>query len=291
MDSLTTRPQTLMIHLLHGKPEGVKILEIQNKTLRMYIVPRQYLSSIKERSDLLQPAIYFLISDNQENLYIGEAENSYKRINQHDSKEQWDIALICISINNALDKASVKYLESSFINIVSQIDNIKLSNVNKPDLNSLHEFKISEIKEFQEYIELAIISLGYNFVHKINRNDLDQRINSDEIWYIKARNSEAKGIFVGSSFTILKGALINGLSTPNFRDRYPHTQLKRMQILESKCIPIDNNMYQSKEDINFASINQATSFVIGQGVNSWFYLKNREGKTIDEVNRSEKRVI
>ncbi len=280
-----SKPQTLTIHLLHGKPEGVKILEIQNKNLRMYIVPRQYIPDIKARSDLEQPAIYFLINETQEKLYIGEAENSYKRISQHDSKEEWDIALICISTNNGLDKASIKYLESKFINKVSSIGNIELSNKTKPDLNNLHEFRISEIIEFQEYIELAITSLGFSFLKEVEKADLDKKVEGEEYWYLKARKSEVKGIMVDTSFVVLKGSLINGDSTDSFKFGYPNAELRRKELILSKCKKLENGIYQVIEDITFKSINQATSFAVGNSMNAWINLKNIEGKTIDEVYR------
>jgi hypothetical protein len=282
------KPQTLTIHLLHGKPEGVKILEIQNKNLRMYIVPRQYIPIIKDRSDLEQPAIYFLINETQEKLYIGEAENSYKRISQHDSKVEWDTALICISTNNALDKASIKYLESKFINKVSSIGNIELSNKTKPDPNNLHEFRISEISEFQEYIELAITSLGFSFLTEVEKSDLDKKVEGEEYWILKSRKSEVKGIMIDTSFVILKGSLINGDSTESFKLRNPNAEIRRKELISAHCKRLDNGLYQVLKDITtFKSINEATGFAVGSSMNAWINWKNIEGKTIDEVDRKK----
>lgn len=284
-----TSSQTLSLFLLHGKPEGVKILEIQNKALRIYIVPRLYLTDIKDRNDLEQPAIYFLITEDHNKLYVGEAENSYNRILQHSTKE-WETALICLSNNNSLDKADVKYLEAYFIRTIREINNIQLSNENTPKFNNLHEFRRSGTEEFAEYIRTGLASLGYKFLQHISKNLKEEKIKEQAFWYLKARGGNAKGILIGDGFVLLKGSVINSVSTPNFINN-KNFENKRQNILKQKTKVLEYNFCETLEDINFTSINQAACFVVGNSVNAWLVWKNKEGLTMDEVKRKNTEII
>src|SRR5690606_36003136 len=87
------------------------------------------------------PGIYFLIGEdnrNQNKVYIGEAENVWDRLKNHDTKKDfWSEVILFSSKDENLTKSHIKYLESRLINITINADRYKIENSNSSTLSSL----------------------------------------------------------------------------------------------------------------------------------------------------------
>ena len=106
-------PKLLQSYLLDGTIEGVRIIELSESAIKAFVVPRLKLNDIKNREEVSWPSLYLLINSGDNQLYIGESENFYNRVKNHDqSKDFWDLAVAIVSNNNSLEKSDVKYLES-----------------------------------------------------------------------------------------------------------------------------------------------------------------------------------
>ena len=126
--------KTIKIFLLDGVPTGVKIAEVGNRTIKGIVIPRNRLKIVKDRSDINQPSVYFLIGESEETgeikVYVGEAENLYKRLITHDNtKEFWHTVLAFVSKDQNLTKAHVKFLESRCITWERGLYQFQLKNV------------------------------------------------------------------------------------------------------------------------------------------------------------------
>src|SRR6056297_1254226 len=113
-------PATIRIFLPEGDPTGIKEAEILNWTGKCFVIPRK---KIKElgfnyiKKELSTQGVYFLIGEGdveKDKIYVGEAENLYKRIENHvrDNNDFWNKAVFFFSKDKNLTKAHVKYLES-----------------------------------------------------------------------------------------------------------------------------------------------------------------------------------
>ena len=99
-------PRLLQSYLLDGSIEGVRIIELSESSVKAFVIPRIKLNRIKDRQELKHPALYLLINSGENQLYIGESENFFDRIKNHDqAKDFWDLAIAIVSNSNTLEKS------------------------------------------------------------------------------------------------------------------------------------------------------------------------------------------
>jgi hypothetical protein len=106
--------KSISLFLIDGTPDGIVACELFNWTGKGYKIPRNRLKELLERQDLKKAGVYFLIGrdeNDNEAVYIGEAEEVYKRLLQHQDKDFWSEALAFVSKDENLNKAHIKYLE------------------------------------------------------------------------------------------------------------------------------------------------------------------------------------
>ena len=134
--------RSINLFLLDGNPDGVIVGELYNWTGKTYKIPRNSLKELNTRSDLKKAGVYFLFGrDADDNLaiYIGEAEEVYKRLTQHLEKDFWSEALIFISKDENLNKAHIKYLENRLHDIAKSTNRYKIDNYVVPTQSSISE--------------------------------------------------------------------------------------------------------------------------------------------------------
>ena len=104
--------KTIQMYIFDGDPNGRIMCELSNWNGRVYKVARNQLSQFSNRSDAEHTGVYFLFGkdeDNQDIVYIGEAERVLPRLKQHLEEEYWNDCVIVISKDNLLNKAHIKY--------------------------------------------------------------------------------------------------------------------------------------------------------------------------------------
>ena len=135
------RSKTIQIFLKDYDQDGVKIAELSNSMAKVFVIPRNELDYVKSRIELKQPAIYMLFDDERTAVYIGECENFYHRVKDHETRKSfWQWAVICVSSNNGINKADVKFLESYAIQKAIEINRFEIKNINSPAKNKMREF-------------------------------------------------------------------------------------------------------------------------------------------------------
>lgn len=107
---------TIQIFLPDGNPRSIKLAEITSRTLQATLIPRAKLIEAGSRDELQRCSVYFLIGSAGEEskplLYVGEAEDAYNRLKQHNkSKDFWTSAIAVVSKTQHLTKTHIKYLE------------------------------------------------------------------------------------------------------------------------------------------------------------------------------------
>ena len=102
---------------------------------------------------------------------------------------------------------------------------------------------------------------------------------SNELFYIKSRNSDAKGIWDGNTFTILKDSIISEDTVPSYKRT---DEMER--IIREQTIKRQNHVILTS-NINFSSPSGAASFCVGQHTSGWGRWKNKDGKTLNEIYR------
>lgn len=276
-------PKTIKIFLLDGVPTGVKIAEVGNRTIKGIVIPRNRLKIIKDRPDINQPSVYFLIGESEETgevkVYVGEAENLYKRLITHDNtKEFWHTVLAFVSKDQNLTKAHVKFLESRCIEILKRTNRCEIANSSEPLETALPEMDIAEMIEFIGDLQILASTLGFPIFTEM------PKIKEEEIYFCKGKGVEAKGALIDEGFVVFK----NSRATINEAKTIGKWLTKvRRNLLEQSIITRDGDNYIFTKDYIFGSPSTAAGVILGCRVSGWLHWKNKKGKTIDEIMRKK----
>jgi hypothetical protein len=158
--------KTISMFLLDGGADGRIACELFNWTGKAYKIPRHLLKSSVERKDLHRAGVYLLFGRDESSeetaiAYVGEAEEIYPRLQQHQDKEFWNEALVFVSKDENLNKAHTKFLESIIHHAAMSAGRYRLENGNKPPRPVISESEMSVMSEFFEHLRLLTGALGY----------------------------------------------------------------------------------------------------------------------------------
>ncbi|MEI7758753.1 MAG: GIY-YIG nuclease family protein [bacterium] len=270
-------PRLLSTFLPDGSLEGIKVVELSESSIKAFVVPRIRLNDIKSRPEINQPSLYLLINSADNQLYIGESENFYHRVKNHDqSKDFWDLAIAVVSNTNTLEKSDVKYLESLAVEKAQSTAAMEVLNKTVPARNNVHKFKVHTLEKILDDTALIAESLGFSIFKT-------KQAKQTDIWNLKAKKTDASAEFRGDRFVILAGSKIDKTVAPSWKMSYPQAQIERDEILNKG---LDKGEYiELTKNVTFRSPNHASGFATGRSINAWLAWKNSDGKTMDEVIR------
>lgn len=274
-------PRLIQTYLPDGSLEGIKVIEISESPIKAFVVPRIKLNEVKKRSEINQPSLYLLINSSDNQLYIGESENFYHRVKNHDqSKDFWDLAIAIVSNTNSLEKSDVKYLESLAVEKAQATAAMKVLNRTVPSRNNVHEFKVHTLEKILEDTALVAESLGFSIF--ASKKDAEE----ESIWHLSAKKSDAKAQFRGDKFVLLAGSIIDKSYAPSWAKAFPKSLVEREDLLTTNGKDLGDT-YEITNNIPTRSPNHAGGLVSGRSINAWISWKNKDGKTMDEVMRKD----
>jgi hypothetical protein len=277
------KPKTIKIFLADGSPTGIKIAEIDNRTIKGIIIPRNRLESVKDRTEVRQPSVYFLIGQSEDTgevkVYIGEAENLYKRLITHTKKEFWHTVLAFISKDQNLTKAHVKFLESNCIEVLKKVDRCQIENATESSETMLPESDVAGMLEFIEDLKLLASALGFSIFADIS----EDKIKSEDVYFCKGKRVEAKGSLIDEGFVVYKGSRATVKEAKTIGNRL--SGVRKDLINDNILVQETGKHYLFEKDYVFGSPSTAAGVILGCPVNGWLYWKNNKGKTLDETIR------
>ena len=273
------KPRLIQTYLPDGSLEGVKVIELSESSIKAFVVPRIKLNDIKSRLEINQPSLYMLVNSADNQLYIGESENFYHRVKNHDqSKDFWDLAIAIVSNTNSLEKSDVKYLESLAVEKAQATAAMTVLNKTIPSRNNVHEFKVHTLEKVLEDTAMIAESLGFSIF--ASKKDDEEK----SIWYFSAKDSHAKAQFRGDKFVLLTGSIIDKSFAPSWAKAFPKALTEREELLSVNGKDLGNTV-EVTSNIPTRSPNHAGGLVAGRSTNAWICWKNADGKTMDEVMR------
>ncbi len=222
--------------------------------------------------------------DGKDKVYIGEAESILKRLNQQlTQKDFWNEAIIFISKDENLNKAHIKYLENRLHEIAKLAKRYKVDNSVVPTQSSISESDRAEMEEFIEYIKMLVNTLG----HKVfdDKREFKPKQKQDS-FYIKAvRGADGQGEPSSDGFVVFKGskaAVTFVASTSTSFITFRQKLIDEGVLIERK------EYYEFNEDYIFSSPSAAAIILMGRNANGLLEWKNKEGKTLKELESFEK---
>jgi predicted GIY-YIG superfamily endonuclease len=165
------RGQSIRLFLVDGTPSGLWIAEIMGKTIRATVFPRNSLDTLTKRPEVHKTGIYVLSGTDQNNplrqtIYIGQSENAWGRLRQHDADENkdfWKRTVIFTSNDANLTKSHVLYLESRLIELANASSRATIENGMAPALPALPESEQAYMEEWLDWVKILLPVLGYDF--------------------------------------------------------------------------------------------------------------------------------
>ena len=273
--------KTIQMFIFDGNPNGRIMCELSNWNGRVYKISRNELSEFSQRADLENTGVYFLFGKDEENndtVYIGEAEKMFSRLKQHlRDSEYWNDCIVVISKDNLLNKAHVKYLENKFYMLAQNAGRSIVINNTIPTCSSISEYDEAMLHEFINNAKLLANTLGYKVFDTIEDTAVRQN-DTEQYFFIKAaRGADAKGMIVSDGFAVMKGSTIAFSTVQSMPD-----SLKKLRDSLIKKEIIDKN-FKLTRDYIFTSPSLAAAIVMGRNANGRTEWKNEEHKSIKDI--------
>lgn len=272
--------KSISLFLIDGIPDGVIACELSNWTGKGYKIPRNSLKDVSNRSDLKKPGVYFLIGhneDDKETVYIGESEDVFKRLYQHQEKDFWTEALVFISKDENVNKAHIKYLEFSLHDEAVEANRYKIFNSNVPTKPAISEAEIAVMSEFSTNLKLLVGALGFRIFENLTKPLTSKQ---DKYLIDAARGAVATGIMTTEGFVVFKGSKIASTEVPSMPESF---KKKRAQII-SENVVID---FEFTQDYLFSSPSTAAAVVMGRSANGLKEWKLKDGSNLGENEQKD----
>lgn len=278
------RPQSILIFLPDGSPRSVRIAEITNRVVKAILIPRNKLDYIGERDEVKNVGLYFLFGESSEKakpfVYIGEAEDCYARLKQHNrEKEFWNYAIVIVSKINAFTKAHVKYLEHHAVRSAKETNRYETENLNTPSKPYITEPMEADLLDSFETIKILLSTLGFPIFDAITKKSVDK----SEILALSGKGVNAEGDLIDDGFVVFKGSYAIKVTTPKCDD---YLISMREKLVKDKILLDIGEKFQFQEDYIFNSPSMAGGVILGRATNGWTAWKNKAGKTLDELKRT-----
>jgi hypothetical protein len=277
------RGKTIQIYLPDGNPRSIKIAEISTSITKAIFIPRSKINEVSNRPELQGVGIYFLFGEENEldqpKVYVGEAETLITRIKQHNaSKDFWNVAVVFISEKNNLNKAHVKFLENFCCNKAKEINRCELENSVNPTKSSITESDEDFVLSFYDDLKVLLTTLGFPIFEELKRH------KKDKTYFCKGKGAIAEGEYTEEGLVVFKGSKANLVETSSAGQwvNSMRTKLKEKGILVQK-----DNLLEFTDDYVFNSPSAAAAVILARRANGWTEWKNKESKTLDEVERKE----
>ncbi|MCR4334760.1 MAG: GIY-YIG nuclease family protein [Patescibacteria group bacterium] len=273
--------QVITTILLNDNPKGLRLIEMEGRTGKVFIAPRGKLAELRAREEVGQPGLYFLFGEGKErpSVYIGQSENVIGRLISHDAdreEDEWNVAFIFVG---SLDSALIKYLESISVDTAKKADRYDISNTAIPRENRLSEAQ--KIVAFQcfEHIKLVAGLFGY-LVFEDSKKQIGGVMYSMK--YVTLKGADGHGTLLPTEeFIVYKNSLARKKEQPSFL-RNSSKQLKNRLIEDGILKDHDENSYIFTKDYIFTSPSSAGNVIIGGICNGWDTWKDNQGHSLDE---------
>ena len=291
------RGKSINLFLMDGDANGRMKCTLANWTGVAYKIPRTELERCKERDDLKQSGVYFLLGKTEDTdedvVYIGQAgarkngEGILNRLQEHKrnpEKDYWTEAIVFTTSNNSFGPTEISYLENRFCGLATQAKRYVVKNGNDPTPGNITEEKESELEEFIDNAKIIMGTLGHKvFVPiiiptTVPTTDVPTTSTtdvSDEILYFEHSGVKATGRRTTEGFVVFKGSQIVAKLTKSCPDPTLRNREKYADKIDATfCL---------MEDILFTSPSSAASFIGGASLSGNATWRNADGITLKKL--------
>ena len=145
-----------------------RIIMCENQVTELFVIDRADKKFVSEYSnDLNKPALYILVNRDKRQLYVGETDDSIKRLRNHEAKDFWTEAIVFHSTTDTLSTTEVKWLEAKTYEVLKELGYYDLSeNKQVPQQPPLKRNQIYTLEPIFEEAKNYICAAGFDIFLK-----------------------------------------------------------------------------------------------------------------------------
>jgi len=286
------RGRKITLHLVEGTPNGIIKAQIGNWSGKITVSNINPLYNLASDEDVTNPGTYILSGRDpeayeREAIYIGEGENVWDRLKQHESDEtkiDFERVAIITSTDSSLTKGHIRYLEARLIQTARQAGQARITNKTNPDLSPLPASDRDEMEVFLDHIKLILPVLQLTYLQPppqipaATSEPIIQSAVEAPLFHLINKSQEtgitveARAQFIDNRFVVFEG------STALLRIEGGYKILKE-ELIQNGKLRHEGNLYRFTENVPFESVSAAAAIVRGQNTNGRVYWKIENGQT------------
>jgi len=267
-----------------------RIISCENQVTELFVIDRADKKFVAEHSaELNKPALYILVNRDKRKLYVGETDDSIKRLKNHEAKDFWTEAIVFHSTTETLSTTEVRWLEAKTYEALKELGYYDLSeNKVAPQQPPLKKNQIYTLEPIFEEAKNYICAAGFDIFLKGKEEqkvEVKPVATSEHIFYCKHKESKAMGYLIEATneFVLLAGSELRSGTRPSLQLSLVS---KRAQFIAEQCDTV-NGISVLRANYVASSPSIAGSLILGRNTNGWTKWKDANGKTLDEVYRKK----
>lgn len=264
------------LFLPDGDPTGSLICDVANWDGKIFRIPKSLVTNYAKRPELQYTGVYFLIGwQDEPQLYIGEADNLYRRLAQHMNEDFWSECLIVTKKENTINKAHAKFLEHVFYQLARKIGRCQIINSCTPTKSSISEADEAILHDFSQKVADTISVIGYRFLTPLI-DDIRNTVIQLEITPTRSHpEMHARGALTNEGFVIMKGST----SMDKFSPASTKSLKMKWENLRNEGI-VKHNVFV--KDHLVSSPSTAAAMVLGRNANGLTEWKTNDGECLKD---------
>ena len=283
MPKLQQRPFSITIFVPDGDPDSLRLVEKSNWTGIGVVFNRTNYKQVVIQEEFSKTGVYVLVGSSEGSglptIYIGEGDPVKDRLNQHYSKKDfWDWAVFFVTKDNSLNKAHVQHLEARLLELAHAAKQCKVDNTQKPLAPTLSKSQTADMESYLLDMLSIFPLLGLGVFEKTETTS-----KPVELLFIEAKGIKATGYEDPKGFVVIKGSQLVKDEVPSI---HAYMTTLRKDILEQGVISPNGNAYVFNQDYVFNSSSTAAGVIQGRSANGRKDWKNKEGKTLREIQEA-----
>lgn len=290
------RGRKITLYLADGTPNGIMKGQIGNWVGLVTYAPRTRLDGFGSDKDTHDLGVYVLTGPHPEDIssravYIGESENVFKRLLQHErdeTKSFFEHMAVITSTDGQLTKAHIRYLESRLIAIAHETKRAVVLNGTQPASTPLPPADRDEMEFFLEHLEMLLPVFGLSFILprpkvKIKSENIDDSSDLDSPLFKLTTTERKTGISVEASAQLIENEfVILKDSQALARDRSQSYKDLKARLLKNGVLIQQGQHFLFTEDTPFSSPSAAAVAITGRNTNGRTAWLTDQGVTFDE---------
>lgn len=274
---------TIKIFLVNGDPKRLRTAELSNWTGKAVAGPRSEFDSVLAREESQKSGVYFLTGVDPETgksaVYIGEAESIRDRVKGHLDKDFWNHIVFFTSKDENLTKAHIRYLEGRLIEQAKQAGRAEVKNSQGSGAR-LPESDREDMEIFLEKIHQLLPVLGVEVL--VPTTISAQGITELEPLSCEIKGLKASGHLTPNGIVVLVGSKAVLNERPSSQ-KYPWAFNMRQKLKEEGALAVKTDHLLFTQDVEFSSPSAAAAVIHGGHANGLISWKNKDGKTLKEL--------